>query len=736
MVTVTPVPSQSGTATLTITVKNNALLTASSSFLLTVNGVPTISAIPNQTIQMNGVFGPQSFTIGDAAVPGTPPALLNLTATASTNLALAPLGNIVFGGSGASPTLMVTPVGGKYGTPNITITVENSVGLTTSTTFTLTVNSPPTISTLNDIYLAQNTVSSAKTFNVSDNESAATALVLGKASSDTNVIPLSGIALTKDTSGNCTVTLTPATGQSGASTITLSVSDPDGGSASTSFNVYVGPSITAIPDQLIAPNASFAAYPLIISDPVTSVSSLSQALTAQSNNTALVPVSRISFGGVGTNSPTLTVTPLTGQTGKATITITVKNAANLTAATSFVLTVDTTPTISAIADQAASAGAASAPIAFTISAVGAPVVTAVSSNQTLLPNANISLGGSGTSRNVIVTPPSGEYGTAIITITVTDSLGLSASTSFNLLVTAISAIANQTVNQGQAAGPYSFTIGGAVLVGDLAVTADSTNISLLPLANISLAGSGNGRTVTLTPVATQAGSSTVTLTVTDTGNPAETANTSFVLTVSPTNNTPPAISTIADQSISANTSTAPLPFTVGDLETPLANLVLTALSSNPALVPVSNIVFSGIGTNRTVTVTPATGLSGAATITLIVTDGGGLSASSSFTLTVANSAPAITGTPIVSPNPAAVGQTVTFTAAATDTGDIPLTYTWNPGDGTAIITGATATHVYTASGDYTVTLAVTDRDRWSSPCLRALDGSRRRAGFHSRWRNL
>ena len=86
-------------------------------------------------------------------------------------------------------------------------------------------------------------------------------------------------------------------------------------------------------------------------------------------------------------------------------------------------------------------------------------------------------------------------------------------------------------------------------------------------------------------------------------------------------NTPATISSIANQTILQNGSTGPINFTVGDAETPAVNLQLSGVSSNPTLVPNGNIVFGGSGTDRTVTVTPALGQSGSATITVTVNDG-------------------------------------------------------------------------------------------------------------------
>jgi hypothetical protein len=103
-------------------------------------------------------------------------------------------------------------------------------------------------------------------------------------------------------------------------------------------------------------------------------------------------------------------------------------------------------------------------------------------------------------------------------------------------------------------------------------------------------------------------------------------------TSTPTN-TPPAISSIAYQTISANSSTPPLAFTISDAQTPATNLVLSAASSNPTLVPNNNISLSGTGTNWTVVATPAPGQTGTTTIALTVCDPS-LCTTMSFQLTV------------------------------------------------------------------------------------------------------
>ncbi|NDH86605.1 hypothetical protein EBY67_06095, partial [bacterium] len=96
-------------------------------------------------------------------------------------------------------------------------------------------------------------------------------------------------------------------------------------------------------------------------------------------------------------------------------------------------------------------------------------------------------------------------------------------------------------------------------------------------------------------------------------------------------------------------------------------LTVTASSSDPTLVPNANIVVSGSGVSRTVTVTPAANQTGTATIT--VTGGDGVStASDTFVLTV-GAAPVITSTNNYSGTVGVAG-----TNYVTATGSVPMSY--------------------------------------------------------------
>ncbi len=94
-------------------------------------------------------------------------------------------------------------------------------------------------------------------------------------------------------------------------------------------------------------------------------------------------------------------------------------------------------TISSLADPTIVVNTNTGPLAFTVADLAVPAasltVRATSSNTTLLPNANIVLGGSGANRTVTATPVPGPTGAATIVLTVSDG-SLTASSSFSLSV--------------------------------------------------------------------------------------------------------------------------------------------------------------------------------------------------------------------------------------------------------------------------------------------------------------
>lgn len=100
--------------------------------------------------------------------------------------------------------------------------------------------------------------------------------------------------------------------------------------------------------------------------------------------------------------------------------------------------------------------------------------------------------------------------------------------------------------------------------------------------------------------------------------------------VVPIGNNPPTISPVPNQTFIVGTTIPPINFIVGDTETQSTNLVVTAASSNPSLLPVNGIMFAGTGINRMVILTPIPGVVGYSTVSIKVTDGQGGSANTTF----------------------------------------------------------------------------------------------------------
>jgi len=200
----------------------------------------------------------------------------------------------------------------------------------------------------------------------------------------------------------------------------------------------------------------------------------------------------------------------------------------------------------------------------------------------------------------------------------------------------ISTIANRTIPTNTSTPPLPFTIGDAETpVSELTVTASSGNTTVVPNANIVISGSGSNRTVVVTPAANQSGSALISIQVFD-GE--FTTTETFTLTVSGTNNSP-VISSIPDLTVPSSQPWGGRTFTIGDVETAVDALVLSANSSNPDLFPATNIFFSGSGSNRLVFLraTPGNACSSNSSLITISVSDGALSASVSFRAAVSDS---------------------------------------------------------------------------------------------------
>ncbi len=554
--------------------------------------------------------------------------------------------------------------------------------------FTLTLNTPPTITPIADQSVAPNTSTAAIAFTIGDSQTAAESLFVSAVSSNASLfstqIQLDG------TGANRTLTVTPSPIQVANETITVTVVDEVGLSASQSFQLTVidpntAPTITPIDDLLGLVDTPVTGITFSIADQQAAASALT--VTATSSNPALAPNENIQFTGLDADL-TLSVTPLAGQTGLTTISVNVTDAGGLTTTQTFEVSfigANTPPTVSDSSDQSIVVNGS----AFAIITIGDEQtladelqVSVTSSDETLLHPDGIFVSDLGEVRTVTFFPADDKVGTTTVTITVTDGFGASTSDDFVLTVAAdnspptISNFDDQTVIENQSTDPLSFMVGDEESEPDaLVVTAFSLNPDLIPNANIIFGGSGANRTLTLTPAEGQSGTTTIRITVTDEGGLK--ASNELVLTVDP-DEAAPTIVPIPDQTTAANTA-ASVTITIGDADSDASGLDYFAVSSNQSLVPNENITYAGTDENRTITITPAAGQSGTTTITVAVTDQSDLTTTATFELTVTETAsPASVS---VSVAPASVtedgaGELVyTFTRTGSTAAALPVSYT-------------------------------------------------------------
>ena len=289
-----------------------------------------------------------------------------------------------------------------------------------------------------------------------------------------------------------------------------------------------------------------------------------------------------------------------------------------------------------------------------------------------------------------------------LTVTVSDGVATSAVQTVTIDLTnvneapQITGPVNTSVNEDGTTAALPITVSDVDTAATLlVVTATSSDTNLIPDGNIVIGGTGANRTVTITPTADlNGGPVTITLTVSD---GSLSTQTTFEVTVNAVNDAP-TMSVVPDQMIDEDTTTGPLAITLGDIDSSVNGLTVTATSSDQALIPNGNLVVSGTGANRTITVTPLADQNGGpVTITLTVSDGA-LTTQRTFSVDVTPT----NDLPVMAPQSFAVNEnclvgTVVGTVIATDIdAGAVLTYSIDAGN----ISGAFA--IDSATGEITV----------------------------------
>jgi uncharacterized lipoprotein YbaY len=491
-----------------------------------VNEAPTISTISGQTTAEDTATSAIAFTVGDVE---TAVGSLTVTAT-SSDLGVVAAGGIALGGSGANRTITLSPVANASGTSTITVTVTDAGGLTATRSFVLTVtavNDAPTISAISDQTTLEDTGTGAIAFTVGDVETAAGSLTVTATSSNVGVLAAGGIAL-GGSGAERMITLSPVANASGTSTITVTVTDAGGLTATRSFALTV----TAAVELLV--NPQFA-----LLDPVNPLKPLAWDSTegwvvfsgSGGNDAPPAVVANgltdrfLAFGESSSVvvSQTVPVFPMTSS-GVDSFSLAYEVVKNQQEGIYWVQAefLDASGTVLATLRRPSS-GTEAAPSALTANQLVLNRDSLANFDQ--ITQVRVSLFGQQSPYAW-----SGHYGPFFNYVSLTAVLLPNTAPT-------ITAISGQTTAEDTATSAIAFTVGDVeTAAGSLTVTATSSNLGVVATNGIALGGSGASRTITLNPVANASGTSTIMVTVTDAGGAS--ATNSFVLIVTPVPDVP------------------------------------------------------------------------------------------------------------------------------------------------------------------------------------------------------
>jgi dienelactone hydrolase len=197
----------------------------------------------------------------------------------------------------------------------------------------------PLIGDVADQNIAQGTSTGTLFFVVGDAETTFTSLTVGAVSSNPTLLPTLTLG---GTNAQRSIAVTAASGLTGTATVTLTVTDGEALTASSSFTVVVTaantrPTLTALQGfQIVSPGQTPAAVSFTVGDAETAAGSLS--VVATSSNTGLVSNANLMLGGSG-GSRTVQVSPVAGQKGSAVIRLRVSDALGARAEGEFIFSV-------------------------------------------------------------------------------------------------------------------------------------------------------------------------------------------------------------------------------------------------------------------------------------------------------------------------------------------------------------------------------------------------------------
>lgn len=425
-VTLVPVRRQRGTTLITLTASDGTTETRSQ-FRLTVVAVlesPVLAPIADQlmgedrelNIPINIIFGPC----------GGEDEYLSLSAT-SSNPELFPAASFVFSKTTTNYMLQLKPAADQNGHAVVTVLIGNGENVVRGSFFVdvSPVNDPPSISEIPEQVGFECYFPHAIPFTISDPDTPTDSLSVTFSSSNTNFLPNANISVS-GTGTNRTLTVAPLPFDTGASDVTVSVSDGFA-TDSVSFRVIEmdnpgAPLLGPIPNQTVLQN-TVASTPIFATVPCKTYDDLN--FSARSDNETLLPASGLIVLKTSTNA-TLMIRPSANQNGKGHVAISMDSGVNVARA-SFDVTVipeNDPPGSAAAQDETVFSGVRSRPFEFSPGSVDTrPEIlhlAAASDNEGLIASSNITFSVTTTNIGFAVQPVAERTVLAIVTLTAND----------------------------------------------------------------------------------------------------------------------------------------------------------------------------------------------------------------------------------------------------------------------------------------------------------------------------
>ena len=607
-----------------------------------IDQAPVIVGLSNVTTAAN-VPLTAPFTVSDVNYPVTN---LQLSVSLSTNLGAASIK-----GSGGNQEVVFDP-NGTVGSAVATVTAsDGTVSASVNFTITTTGGVPPTISAIPAQTIGENGTLPPLAFTVL-NADLPTLSVTASANNPA-LVPSVVVGGTNGTNYTLTVSLAP--NASGTSTVTVVASDQYGPSSSsfllTVTPVYIPPVIQPI--ILVTTTANTpVTVPMLVTDPVVALSNLTYGFLVTAN-TGLV--STATFNVTGSNV-LATIFPTTNKTGTAVMSFTASDGIS-TAAVSFAFIVNPPgpPSLGLISNVVTAANTP-VPVPMVVTPGTVPLGQLTYSYQ--VSNSNLvssivfntnAFPVRGATVTASINPAPNQAGSATVTIYVSDGVD-TVSQSFLLTVLGtpptLGPIANVSTPANTPVPVPMVVTPGTVPLAQLTFSYQVSNsnlVSSIVFNTNAFVVNGTNVTASIDPANNQAGTATVTFSVSDGGT---TVSQSFTLTVQAT---PPTLAPIANVTTPVNIP-VPVPMVVTPGTIPLGQLTFSYTVSNSNLV--SGIVFNTnvfippSGATVTASIVPANNQGGAATVTFNVSDGL-TTVSQSFVLSVLSTGPSFL--PIASP---------------------------------------------------------------------------------------